>query len=263
MKRILGILGIFAGWELAARTVNSPMFSTFTTTLLSLWKIRTVLYPHITTSLLHVLLGFSIAVVTGTLLGILIHESRFIELMMMPVIDAMRPIAALTMFPLLITILGLGIKSKAFVIFWTAWPAIVLNTIEGLRNVDQSIIEAANLDGCTRIQLLTHIKAPLAASMYITGLRIGLSGGWISVVSAEMLGSSAGLGYAILHYSQTFRFPEMYAIILVIATIGLLMNMGLALLQNSVGLENTSPFIRFNDRASSFGFDHNLFTKKE
>ena len=172
----------------------------------------------------------------------------------MPVVDAMRPIAALTLFPLIILILGLGIQAKAFVIFWTAWPAVLLNTLEGLRQVDRSVQEAASLDGAGKGAQLWQIDLPLARSMILTGWRIGLSGGWISLVSAEMLGSKAGLGYAILAYSQTFRFPETYAVVLTIAMLGLFMNTALAAIQNQEGLDG-SPFVRYHDRAASFVLD--------
>jgi NitT/TauT family transport system permease protein len=149
----------------------------------------------------------------------------------MPVVDSVRPVAALTLFPLLIIILGLGIWSKAFVIFWTAWPAMLLATLQSIRQVDQAVREAALLDGAGRWHMLAHIVLPLASPGIMTGLRIGMGGGWISLVSAEMLGASEGLGYMVLSSSQTFQFATMYAAIIIIAITGLLMNSILALVQ--------------------------------
>ena len=139
--------------------------------------------------------------------------------------------AALAFFPLLILLLGLGVTAKAFVIFWTAWPAILINTMHGIQQADRRIIEAATLDGATRHDLLWHIELPLALPTIIAGLRIGASGGWISLVAAEMLGSSAGLGFAVLSYSQSFQFPAMYAAIVCIAATGLVVNQSLYLVQ--------------------------------
>jgi ABC-type nitrate/sulfonate/bicarbonate transport system permease component len=93
----------------------------------------------------------------------------------------------------------------------------------------------------------------------MTGLRIGLSGGWISLIASEMLGGSKGLGYSILSYSQTFRFPEMYATILLIAFLGLAMNVILAAIQRRLDYEeednHESRFIRFGDRAVGWALD--------
>lgn len=156
------------------------------------------------------------------------------------------------------SLLGLGVKSKVFVIFWTAWPAILLNTAHGLNRVDADVCNAARIDGAGRWSLFRYIELPLALPMVMTGFRIGLSGGFISLVSAEMLGGSAGLGYSILAYSQTFRFPQMYAVIIIIAAIGLAMNTFLSLIQSLSDWEEThdleSPFARFGDRAVAWSF---------
>ncbi len=229
-------MALAALWEIGARSVNSPAFVPFSRTLVALWRLIVTgeAARHASVSLAHICIGYLAAAVIGSAVGTAITEWRAADLALTPVIDAMRPVAALTIFPLLIVILGLGVKSKAFVIFWTAWPAIVLNTVHGLRNVDREVIEAAQLDGASDWLILCHMKFPLALGTIVTGLRIGLSGGYISLVSAEMLGSTAGLGYSILAYSQTFRFAEMYAVIIVIALLGLSMNAGLGRLQKII-----------------------------
>lgn len=260
LRRSLGLLGVMAVWEIGARLMHHvlfPPFSRVVPAFVGLF-VSGEIWDDIQVSLVNISWGFGVASVIGFLVAIVIVQSKTADMILMPIVDAMRPVAALTIFPLIILLLGLGTKSKAFVIFWTSWPAIVLNTIQGIRMVDLAVIEAAQLDGCSHWGLLRPIKIPLAFPTILTGFRIGLSGGWISLVSAEMLGSSKGLGYSILAYSQTFRFPEMYAIVILIALIGLGMNVVLAFLQE--WLQRTleggdSPFIRFHDRAASFALD--------
>lgn len=262
-RRLGGLIGLALVWELAARYVANPMFIPFSR-ILPAWG-RLVasgeILEHLRVSLVHVSLGFTVAVMIGFLVAVWMAHSAAVHQIITPLIDFMRPVAALTIFPLVILLLGIGTAGKVFVIFWTAWPAVVLNTYEGLTHVDASVIEAARLDGATDPMLLRYIKIPLASSTILTGLRIGLSGGWISLVAAEMLGSSRGLGYATLAYSQTFRFPEMYAIILTIALAGLGMNVLLSLVQKAVYLHldgdlAPSRFFRYGDRAASYGIDN-------
>ena len=262
MHRVIGLAGALIIWEVAARWVQSPMFVPVTEVLPALIQlfVSGEIFMHIQASLLNILIGFSIAVIIGLALGILVTESKIAQSILTPILDAMRPIAALTIFPLLIILLGLGMWSKVFVIFWTAWPAVLLNTAEGVRQVSKSVQEAAALDGADGLIMLRHITLPLALPTIITGLRIGMGGGWISLVSSEMLGAHAGLGYSILAYSQTFRFPQMYAVIIVIALLGLSMNLALAWLQNKIDWERSgdvqeSRFIRFHDRAASWVLD--------
>lgn len=189
---------------------------------------------HAFASVRTVLLGFCLASGLGLLLGVLFVQWRALSTVFVPVLDAVRPISALALFPLLIVVFGLGQTSKALVIFWTAWPAVMLGTIYGLQAVDRQTIEAATLDGAGRWRLLAHVRAPLAAPAIATALSIAMSGAWISLVAAEMLGGNAGLGYAVLTYSQTFRFPQMYAAIVCIALCGLALNRSLAALQTFI-----------------------------
>lgn len=236
MRRAIGFVLLFSLWELGAMALKNPLFPRFSVVLISLIRLLSTkeAFTHILASLNHIMIGFGMAVILGVSTGIAMTQSKSIDLMLTPFVDAVRPIAALTIFPLLILIFGLGMWSKAVVILWTAWPAILINTIHGIQNIDATVIEAAQIDGANKVNILKHITFPLVLPTIITGLRIGMGGGWISLVSAEMLGSSSGLGYSILAYSQTFRFPEMYAVIIMIASLGLFMNSSLSWLQQRI-----------------------------
>lgn len=226
-------MGLAALWEAGAYLSRNPLFPPLERVALALYQmmISGEMLAHVRGSLGHLAVGIGLAAIVGLALGIAITESAAVRVALTPVVDLMRPVAALSLFPLIILILGLGMWSKVFVIFWTAWPAILLNTVRGLLDVDPLCIEAASLDGCGRWGLLWFIRLPLALRTIGTGLRIGVSGGWISLVSAEMLGSNSGLGYATQVYSQTFRFPEMYAAVVMIGLVGLAANTGLEWVQ--------------------------------
>lgn len=234
--RPIGGLVLALIWEVAARLLASPVFPPLSQVIPALWQfiIEGAAWQHTAASLQHISLGFCLAAVVGMVLGIAMTQSRIINALVLPVVDAVRPVAALTIFPLLILILGLGLWSKVFVIFWTAWPPVLLSTVQSIRQVDPALREAARLDGAGRGALLGRIVLPLASPGILTGLRIGMSTGWISLVAAEMLGASEGLGYTVLTSSQTFQFPTMYATIMVIALIGLALNSLLAAVQQQV-----------------------------
>ena len=248
MKKLLikisGFFGIAILWEIGARILSSPIFPPLSRVLPKMMSLLLGgdVWIHIGVSLLHIFLGFGLAVIFAGTLGVAMSQFKVVKMIWTPIIDTMRPIAALTLFPLLIILFGLGIWSKVFVIFWTAWPAMVLNTIHGIYQVDPSLLEAAQLDGADRWTLLRKISFPLAIPTIMTGLRIGMSGGWISLVAAEMLGSSQGLGYSVLSYSQSFQFPEMYATIILIAMLGLTINSLMGLAQDWLDYErNITP----------------------
>lgn len=219
---------------MAARALGSPLLVSVADVGPALWALRADLAIDALVSLRTLLLGYGMAVIVGLILGIVLAKVQPVRLATMPVIDSVRSVAALAFFPLLILLLGLGLTAKAFVIFWTAWPAILVNTIHGIDQADRQVVEAATLDGSSRLDLLWLIELPLALPTIVAGLRIGASGGWISLTAAEMLGSNAGLGFAVLSYSQSFQFPAMYAAIVVIAATGLLVNSSLSILQSHI-----------------------------
>lgn len=233
MRKYISIALLVLAWEISARLLKSPLFPRISLVVIAFFKLLLSgeAFIHVLASLNHILIGISLAILLGTFGGLAMAQSKSIELILTPLVDSIRPVAALTIFPLLILIFGLGIWSKAVVILWTAWPAILINTIHGIKSVDSAIVEAAQIDGADPLSILKNITFPLALPTILTGWRIGMGGGWISLVSAEMLGASSGLGYSILAYSQTFRFPEMYAVILMIALLGWCMNTSLDWLQ--------------------------------
>ena len=214
--------------------MGSPLLVPVTDVGPALWALRTDLAIDTLISLRTLFLGYGVAVGVGLAMGIVLAKVQPVRLLAMPVIDASRSVAALALFPALILLLGLGITAKAFVIFWTAWPAILVNTMHGIDQADRQVIEAAKLDGAGRRALLWQIELPLALPVIMAGLRIGAGGGWISLTAAEMLGSSAGLGFAVLSYSQSFQFPAMYAAIVTVAVTGLVVNSSLSILQSHV-----------------------------
>ncbi len=234
LLRVGGFMLVGAVWEGAARALATPVFPPLSQVAGALWALlfSGQAWQHTATSLQHIGVGFGLAALVGCLLGLLMTQYSVVDAVVMPLVDSVRPVAALTIFPLLIVLLGLGLWSKAFVIFWTAWPAILLSTVQSIRQVDRAVREAAYLDGAGRWNLLAAVVLPLASPGIVMGLRIGMGGGWISLVAAEMLGSSAGLGYLVLTSSQMFQFPTMYAAIVVIALVGLAMNSVLAAIQH-------------------------------
>ena len=236
LHRFVGLAVLLLLWQNAALAVQSPLLPPVGAVAAALWRMTLSgeLLRHAAASLTTVLLGFGAATVCGVSLGVLMAQSGTLRALLTPPIDALRPIAALAFFPLLILLFGIGQMSKAVVIFWTAWPAVLLSTVQGILAVDAAVVEAAALDGAGRWRVLRHMALPLALPTLLTGMRIGMSGGWIGLVSAEMLGSSAGLGHAVLAYSQSFQFAATYAAIVVIALCGLALNQSLLYVQTTI-----------------------------
>jgi len=232
-----GFIALALVWQIGGHIRDSPILPPLERVLWAvIFLIRdSSFHQHINASLQIIFMGIGMAVAAGFITGLLIFRYQIIKEALLPVIECVRGIAALTLFPLLLITFGIGTFSRVFIIFWTAWPAIVLSTISSLK-VEQSVIDAALICGAGEWKIITHVRIPMALQGIITGIRIGFGGGWVSLITAEMLGASKGLGFYLLWCSQSFEFNKVYAVIIVIAAVGGLMNYALLYLQKRASL---------------------------
>lgn len=246
LLRVSGFIMIGTVWQLIGSINKSPALPPITDVLKTLFILISsgTYIKHITASLTIIFLGISIAIVIGFILGLLIFRYEIFKAAALPVIESIRGVAALTLFPLLIVLFGIGMFSRVFVIFWTAWPAVVLSTVNSLY-IDQNIVDAARMAGANEWRIIFNIRIPVALQGIITGIRIGVGGGWIGLIAAEMLGATNGLGYYLLWSAQSFEFDKVYATIIVIAAIGGLFNLIILFIQKK--LNQIIGGIQYND----------------
>lgn len=228
-KYLYGLLGIalfIACWQLICYIKQDPA-------LISAEKIAKAFvrivsdksfYKNLFSTLKIVLIGVSLGVTIGIVLGVLMDLSERISNTVSPLIDMLRNIPSITLFPILLVLYGIGDGARIFVIFWTACPAVVLATVHGLKSVDNSIVEAAQVFGANKLQIMRKIKLPLAMPEILNGIKIGTGSGFVAIVVAEMLGASKGLGFMVLWATNSFKYDETYAYIIIIALIGAMVN---------------------------------------
>jgi ABC-type nitrate/sulfonate/bicarbonate transport system permease component len=136
------------------------------------------------------------------------------------IIEILRPIPPPVVIPVAMLFFGLGDVMKIFVIFFaSAWP-ILLNTFDGVRNIDRVLVNTARTFGLSGARSVLKIRLPAAAPQIMTGLRISLGVTLILVVISEMVGSSDGIGYFILESQRRFKVVQMYAGMLALAVLG-------------------------------------------
>ena len=163
---------------------------------------------HALHSLLLVAKGFSVAVITGVPLGLLMGWSRHAEALINPIFLLLRPIPALAWIPLAIVWFGIGDTGKIFVIWLTAFVPSVINAFTGVRGVDTVLIAAARTQGASTPQVLRHVIIPGAMPLIFTGLRLSLQASWTTLVAAELVGAFFGLG-RVLNVAGQDIFPGM------------------------------------------------------
>lgn len=201
LRRAMIAAAFIVGWELLARILDQPA------KLPAPWLVVHSAVPLIMSGALlfdaymsvqRVLLGFALAIVTGIPIGVAIGISRRMSGILSPGLELLRPIPAIAMLPIFLSILGIGEALSVSIVYFAAVFPIIVNTQGGVREVTPIFQEAARTLGARERQIVWEVMVPAALPMVFNGLRVGLQFGWMSIIGAEFIGATNGLGYMIL-----------------------------------------------------------------
>lgn len=182
-------------------------------------------------SLGRVALGVSLAFLVGVPAGLLIGRYPMLDRLADWSIQTFRSVPPISLIPLAMLFFGIGDTPAVVLIFLSAlWP-LLLNTIFGVRGIERTLLKVANAARAREGLVLRDIVLPAALPAILTGLRLAIGGGWLTVVTAEMIAVKSGLGYMILNAQMTFRTELIFAGIIVIGAIGLLGDQAVRLLR--------------------------------
>lgn len=164
--------------------------------------------------------GFGLATLVGVPLGLWMGTNRAASAAIDWIIQFMRPLPPLSYMILLILWLGTGDLSKSALLFLTAFPIIAAASAAGVRGVKRQRIEAALALGASGPQVFRHVILPSAAPMVLTGLQVALAAAFSTVVSAELLAATDGLGWMVISASHFLRNDVIVLCILLLGGLG-------------------------------------------
>lgn len=179
----------------------------------------TPFWEHVAISAARVFGAFLLACAIGIPLGIAMGMSPAIRGIFDPPIEFYRPIPPLAYLPLMIIWFGIGETSKVLLIFLSVFAPIALGARAGVRSAAIEQIHAAYSFGATRWQVMRRVILPSALPEILTAMRIGIGFGWTTLVAAEMVAATKGIGYMVLTASQFLQTPTVIMGIVVIAAI--------------------------------------------
>jgi taurine transport system permease protein len=226
----LTILALILLWASASSLkLVSPVFLPSPLTVLqSLGTVATIgfvdstLAQHTLASLGRIFGALAAAIVIGVPAGVAIASSRVGKGVLDPIVEFLRPLPPLAYLPLVIIWLGIGEASKITVIALAMLPPVIISTAAGVRSASKDHVNAARSFGATRWQVLWHVILPGAVPSILTGTRIALGAGWSTLVAAELIAASRGLGFMIQSAAQFLVTDIVIAGIFVIAIIAFL-----------------------------------------
>ena len=183
-------------------------------------------------SLGRVAAGFFVGALLGALLGGAMGLSRRVEQYLFPTFNALSQVPVLGWLPLAMMLFGIGESLKVVIIAQACLVPVAINVLGGIRRVPAQYLEVARVFELTRFQLLRRVVLPAAVPSLFVGVRYGLTLGWLSLVTVELLASSEGLGFLIVWGRQLFQLDLVLAAIISVGVVGLLLDKGLALLES-------------------------------
>lgn len=192
------------------------------------------LWQHIYASLSRIGVALLFAIFLGIPIGVAMGVNHLVQAILDPIIEFYRPIPPLAYLPLIVIWFGIGEFSKVLLIFLAIFAPIVLSTATGVARVDIVKIRVAQSLGATRMQIIWYVVIPNALPEIVTGIRIGLGTGWSTLVAAELIAATQGLGSIIQSASQFLMTDLVIAGIVVIALIAYLLEIFLRYLQKKL-----------------------------
>lgn len=220
------VAALLVAWELAAVAAAATSLATLSDTLAAFWSIVTgpSLHRDVLASLGRTLAGYGVAVAAGWTFGLTIGSFRTLEGWVRPVLEFLRAIPPPLLIPLATIVLGLNARMAVAIIAFAAFWPVLLNAIDGARQVEPAYLEAARALQMGGWERLWRVVLPASLPQVAAGLRIALSTALIVMVIAEMVGVSSGIGHLILVSQQSFQVAMTYGGVLVIAVAGWLLD---------------------------------------
>lgn len=227
--RIISLIlpvAIFVIWWFASANSTSPFFpplQLILQTFVDSW-LSTRGVSDIIPSLGRMIVGFMIAVVVGIALGALLGRLRLLAYALNPILQFFRSLPATALIPVAVVLFGIGDAPKiALIAFVSSFP-ILLNTIDGVRNIDPVLEDVCRSFRLNTMQRFRWVQLHAASPQVISGMRVALSLAFVLMVSAEMLGATNGIGYVTLLAQQGFQIPLMWSGLILLGLLGLFIN---------------------------------------
>ncbi|MGF1624251.1 MAG: ABC transporter permease [Alphaproteobacteria bacterium] len=189
-----------------------------------------LIWPHLLDTLFELGCGYSIGASVGLILAAVITQFPFAEKIIAPYILVLITTPMLALVPLLMYNMGFGYGPRIVVVALASGPMVMINAATGFRRTDLAKIALARSFGASTMQIFVKIRIPMAMPMIIVGLMIGAIFGLLTAVGAEMVGGGFGLGNRLTVFNANFQTPQFFAVILILAVIGIGIYVGFFLL---------------------------------
>ena len=203
-------------WEFLSRTnlIDVRFFPPPTDIIYTFYNMSVSgeLFHHIGVSLYRIFAGFLLGVIPGIVIGLLMGLYSPIRHFVSPIVMALMPIPTLALLPIIIILFGIGDFSKIFTIAGSVFFPVVINTTAGVINIDSIYLDVAKNYGANSKDFFFKIALPGSLPVMMEGIQMGQAIALLTIVAAEMMGATSGIGYLIWTSYKAFLLKEMFGI---------------------------------------------------
>lgn len=182
------------------------------------------IFIHIWVTLQEAIGGLVLAIAAGVTLGILLSYSYTTSQVALPYIQVLNSIPRIALAPFFLIWFGIGLASKVVLAALTAFFPIFFTTYQGLRSIDREMVDAFQVMGASRGQILRMVVLPAVMSWVIAGTRTSLGMALVGAIVAEYVGSTQGLGFLLMAAQGVLNVDRAWAVLVVLAAIGVVLD---------------------------------------
>jgi NitT/TauT family transport system permease protein len=221
---VLALLAGAAVWEVAGRALHYSFLPPFSNVLLAAARLIASgqVLGYLASSLLALLIGYALAVVSGVTLGVLMGRYRRVEYAFDMYIYALLATPKIALVPVLFAIFGVSRTVQIAVVFLSSFFIIVVSTMSAIRTVDVTYVEMARSFGAKERQLFWKVLLPATLPLTMAGLRLGMGRAVRGMINGEMFIAVFGLGGLLRLYASQFDAEKVFAILLVVISVALI-----------------------------------------
>jgi NitT/TauT family transport system permease protein len=234
--RMVSLVTVLSIWQIFGGMIDPVLF----TTPLAIGKaavgmIRSgELWQYLWPSLVVLGIGLTLAAIAGTAIGLLLARFWVLDVAFGVYITFLYSIPSVALVPLIVLWAGFETTAKVVILFLFAFFPMVINTHQGVKNVDPKLLEVGRAFRCSERQLWANIVLPAALPFIVTGLRLALGRGLIGMVLADLYTAISGIGYLIVRTASTYQVDKMFVPIVTLGLLGVSLTALLRVVERAV-----------------------------
>lgn len=220
--RAISLICVLGLWEIFGAQVDQSLFTTPSKIAIAAVEMIASgeLWHYLAQSLVVLAIGLTLAAIVGIVVGLVLARFWVVDVAFGVYITFLYSIPSVALVPLIVLWAGFETTAKVIILFMFAFFPMVINTYQGVKNVDSKLLEVGRSFRCSEWQLWKNIVLPGALPFIVTGLRLALGRGLIGMVLADLYTAISGIGYLIVRTASTYQVDKMFVPIVTLGLLG-------------------------------------------